>query len=87
MKQEFNDCDQNRENWYDTYGQCYRMIGEFIINGLGGYTTEYGWCVTVGETNSHWNYCTGNQRDFSVLIQFNYGDLHFTFSKYKFRTL
>jgi hypothetical protein len=79
MKQEFNNCDQNRENWYDTYGQCYRMIGELIINGLGSYTSEY-W------TNSHWNYCTGHRSDFSVLFQFNYGDLHFTFSKCKFTT-
>jgi hypothetical protein len=85
LKQDFSDCDKNFENWYDPYGQCYRKIGEFIVEELGGYL-EHGWCVTVGETNSHWNYCTNFQKDLSVFFQFNYGDLHFNIIKYKLQT-
>ncbi len=81
LKQNFSDCDKNLGNWIDHYGKCYGMIGEFIINELGGYDV-HGWSVTVGETNSHWNYCTGNFKDKSVFFQFNYGDLHFNIIKY-----
>jgi hypothetical protein len=85
LKQDLSNCDKNPEGWYDPYGQCYRKIGQFIIKELGGYL-EHGWCVTVGETNSHWNYCTSSQKDLSVFFQFNYGDLHFNIIKYKLQT-
>jgi hypothetical protein len=45
---------KNPRNWVDVYGQCYRKIGEFIFKELGDKYAK-GWCVTVGETNSHWN--------------------------------